>query len=270
MSLNKTRKIQGGGIPKIIHQIWIGDNTIPEEWIKTVRDFAYKYHYKYKLWTESTIDSLNWNLIKGMKTAYNTFKLKRSFAGCGDIIRLLALYEFGGIYIDADSVIIKPSRFNQFLRENKARVFFGWQHEHPAGNKFIYNDSMPEIRTAKKLIANGLIGSIKSHPFIKEALEGIPERIKNASESVKTHPMMAWYCAGPLYISRVYFSYKHKSPDIKIYPTKYFYPIKWNNITDPSLHKKIKIPGESMLFQYGYSTNRFWMYFNNCTAKHRS
>ena len=31
----------------------------------------------------------------------------------------------------------------------------------------------------------------------------------------------------------------------------------WGGITDPELHTQIAIPAESMLFQYGYSTNHF-------------
>lgn len=58
------------GIPKIIHQIWIGDN-MPEHrklYCSSVKKFAEHYNYKYILWTNKTITSKNFpktfNLIK--------------------------------------------------------------------------------------------------------------------------------------------------------------------------------------------------------------
>jgi hypothetical protein len=50
---------------------------------------------------------------------------------------------------------------------------------------------------------------------------------------------------------------KERFPDVHIYPMTLFYPVYWHGIKDPELHKKVQIPGESMLFQYGYSTNGF-------------
>jgi hypothetical protein len=42
---------------------------------------------------------------------------------------------------------------------------------------------------------------------------------------------------------------------ITVYPSKTFYPIKWHGITDIEMHTKIDIPEESVMFQYGYTTN---------------
>jgi ABC-type Fe3+ transport system substrate-binding protein len=67
----------------------------------------------------------------------------------------------------------------------------------------------------------------------------------------------AWKRVGPLYVSRVYAQNKDQHPDVHVYPMRYFYPRHWKGITDPELHTKVTIPGESMLFQYGYTTNKF-------------
>ena len=261
MNITRKRKsdIIGGGIPKIIHQIWVGENVMPKEWIDTVSKFAKAHGYKYMMWTESNINSLKWDSFKGLRSVYNKMNTKKSFAGCSDIIRLLALYEFGGVYIDADSVIMKSSKFARFLNNNKASVFFGWRNEIEKKIKeILMKDSSVEIRNTNRLVANGLIGAVKGHPFIEHLLNGIQASVK------KDETLHAWQTVGPLYVSREYFALKDKYPDIKVYPMKYFYPILWKNITDPKLHTKIKIPDVSMLFQYGYSTNNFQMYFNNC------
>ena len=261
MNITRKRKstITGGGIPKIIHQIWIGENVMPRDWIDTVSKFAKVHGYKYMLWSESNINSLKWNSFKGLRATYNKMNSQKSFAGCSDIIRLLALYEFGGIYIDADSVIMKSNKFARFLQNNKAAVFFGWRNEIEQKIKdILVKDSSAEIRNTNKLVANGLIGSVKDHPFIVHLLNGITANVK------RDETLRAWQTVGPLYVSREYFALKDKYPEIKVYPMRYFYPILWKNITDPKLHTKIKIPDMSMLFQYGYSTNHFEMYFNNC------
>jgi mannosyltransferase OCH1-like enzyme len=243
----KVRHLEKPVIPKVIHQIWVGENVMPHEWMDTVVKFAKEYGYEYKLWTEKNIDTLPWHSFKGLRKAYTTMKSKNAISGLGDIIRKLTLYEYGGICMDADTVIMKPKNFNTFLESNKANVFFAW--EETATHGF------------SRLVAAGLIGSIKAHPFIKILLDGIPLSVKRGIKQ------KAWITVGPLYITRKYTSYKNDFPDIKIYPMKYFYPIRWHGITDPKLHTKVKIPKESMLFQYGYSTNNFKMYFNNCTTR---
>jgi hypothetical protein len=92
--------------------------------------------------------------------------------------------------------------------------------------------------------------------FIETLLEGI---VSNAKREANEH---AWKRVGPLYVSRVYLTRKDEFPDVHIYPMKYFYPMHWRGIKDPALHEKVKIPAESMLFQYGYSTNSFQDHFN--------
>jgi len=243
----------GGNIEKKIHQIWLGTNAPPLEWMKTVKDFAKKYDYDYHLWTDSNVDSLDWASVPDLRREYGKFR--KEMAGRADIIRLLVLYKFGGIYIDADSVIMKPAKFAAFLKKNKASVFFGWENISRSDTKKL-GDFGPEIRGTKRLVANGIIGAKSNHPFLKKLLHGI---VSNAEREANEH---AWKRVGPLYVSRVYFTSKKDFPDVHVYPMKYFYPRHWRGIKDPNLHKKVKIPEESMLFQYGYSTNKFETYFN--------
>jgi hypothetical protein len=239
-------------IPKIVHQIWLGTNPRPDSWIATVKDFCKANGYRYMLWTELNMDQLGFNAIPGLSV---TYKRQKSMAGRADIIRLLALYKYGGIYIDADSVIMKPEKFHHFLEENNAAVFFGWEEvslkrAHKIGR-------VEGLGLVRRLVANGLIGARKQHAFILTLLERIVENVRsNAGED-------AWKQVGPLFVTQVYTELKDYFPDVHIYPMKYFYPMHWGGITDPELHTKIKIPAESMLFQYGYTTNHFEKIFAN-------
>lgn len=253
-------EVGGGKIPKIIHQIWLGTNAPPTEWIQTVKDFGHKYGYEYKLWTEQSVESLNWELVPGLRREYAKFK--KEMAGRADIIRLLALFQHGGLYIDADSVIMKPEKFADFMEKNKAGVFFGWENLKKAHTRKM-GDLGPGLRGAKRLVANGLIGAAKEHPFLKKLLGGL---ISNAEKEAGA---AAWRRVGPLYVTRTYMKSRKEFPDVHIYPMKLFYPRHWKGITDPELHKKVKIPDESMLFQYGYTTNHFDRHFNARRGKTR-
>jgi mannosyltransferase OCH1-like enzyme len=155
-----TRKNKNS-IPKIIHQIWIGENVMPNEWIDTVKDFAKKYGYTYKLWRNDNIKTLDWTAFAGIKNTYDKME-KKSLAGCSDIIRLLALYEYGGIYIDADCVLLHPEKFVQFLQENKEKTFFAWEK---LSQEHFKKFSKPTLENSdmykrKKIIANSIIGNI--------------------------------------------------------------------------------------------------------------
>jgi mannosyltransferase OCH1-like enzyme len=84
-------------IPKIIHQIWIGDPTkkpinYMNTWIKQHPS------WDYMMWSEKEIDKLN--LVNRDKYDYY-YKLKK-YHGCADIVRIEVLYKYGGIYVDAE------------------------------------------------------------------------------------------------------------------------------------------------------------------------
>ena len=242
----------GGGIQRIIHQVWLGSNPRPVEWMKTVRDFAAAHGYKYKLWDEAAAETLDWDSVPGLRRVYAGFA--KELAGKADVIRLMALYEQGGYYIDADSVIMKPAKFATFLKKNRHPVFFAWEDLKKNG-KTIKNAGPELAGEEHRLIANGTIGAAAGHPFLLSLLGGL------ADNAEREQGEQARRKAGPLYITRVYHKQKDAGmesvEDVHVYPMKLFYPVYWHGIKDPEMHKKVKIPGESMLFQYGYSTNGF-------------
>lgn len=82
-------------IPKIIHQIWIGDKKRPKEmelWKEMNPSF------EYRLWTEKEIDELGLE----NRRQYDEYYAKGEYAGCSNIARAQILRDFGGVYIDAD------------------------------------------------------------------------------------------------------------------------------------------------------------------------
>lgn len=94
-------------IPKIIHYCWLSGDEIPSNlkkcmtsWSKVLPD------YEFKLWDKEqfNIDSVDW-----VKEAFNAKK----YAFAADYIRLYAIYNYGGIYLDMDIEVIKS--FNPLL-----------------------------------------------------------------------------------------------------------------------------------------------------------
>lgn len=89
-------------IPKIIHYCWFGRGPMPELAQKCIASW-YKYlpEYEYRLWNEDTFD-LSANTY--VQEAYNA----RKYAFVTDYVRLWALYNYGGVYMDTDVEILKP------------------------------------------------------------------------------------------------------------------------------------------------------------------
>ncbi|MCQ2319880.1 MAG: glycosyl transferase [Bacteroidales bacterium] len=83
-------------IPKIIHYCWFGRSEMPELALKCIASWRkYMPDWEYKIWNE---DSFDVNSTPYTKEAYEA----RKFAFVSDYVRLIALYEYGGLYMDVD------------------------------------------------------------------------------------------------------------------------------------------------------------------------
>ncbi len=94
-------------IPKIIHLCWLSGDKYPE----SIKQCLNTWHEKlpdYEIWLWDTkrfdINSTLWT-----KQAFNSKK----YAFAADYIRLYALYNYGGIYLDSDVWVYKS--FNELL-----------------------------------------------------------------------------------------------------------------------------------------------------------
>jgi mannosyltransferase OCH1-like enzyme len=125
-------------IPKIIHYCWFGRKRKP----KLVRDCIKswkKYLPEYQIieWNETNTDLSH----PFVKCAYE----EQKWAFVSDYIRLKMLYEYGGIYLDTDMMLLKS--LNSFLNKG---CFFGAEET--------------------KLIGSAIIGAIKGNSFIDKCL----------------------------------------------------------------------------------------------------
>ena len=144
-------------IPKILHYVWLGRGEQSDTIKRCIE--SWKMHlpdYKVMLWDENTYD-LNKAPIF-VQTAYNA----RKWAFASDYVRLWALYNYGGVYLDTDTEVLKP--LDTFL-EN--RLFIGTQ-------VFSIDINKKEKKNVTNL-SMGVIGSEPQHPYIKECMSALEQ-----------------------------------------------------------------------------------------------
>lgn len=109
-------------IPKIIHYCWFGGNPMPELAEQCIASWKrYMPEWEYKEWTEATLSqALNQpnpnpslkgretNWLDYMPTYVKQAYEARKFAFVSDYVRLWALEQYGGLYMDVDFMVYRP------------------------------------------------------------------------------------------------------------------------------------------------------------------
>lgn len=186
-------------IPKIIHQIWLGDQSKrPSRLMQTWVDK--NPTWEYKLWTEFEVEQLNLRCKK-------QFDQDVHLAGKADILRYELLYNFGGFFIDADSECIRP--LEDFLCENI--TFAGYEHK-----------SGVDYMNGLGLIANGYLGSVPNNLLL-----GL--MIQHISTIPNVNIRMPWEVTGPKLLTE--FINRTRLP-FTIYPSHYFIPVHYTDIVN--------------------------------------
>ncbi|MFN4264740.1 MAG: glycosyltransferase family 32 protein [Aquabacterium sp.] len=176
-------------IPKILHIIWVGDESkrpdnCIETWVKHNPDWTVQ------VWGNEDLQTTEWVNARHMREM-----AKRELNGVADLMKWEILYYQGGFVVDADSICQRP--LEDWLLEGEA--FACWENE----------------IDRPKLIAAGYVASVPENPFFGQIIQDI-----NAEESV-THDM-AWKTVGPLRLTTAY--YKYRYANLTIWPSHLFIP----------------------------------------------
>lgn len=128
-------------IPKIIHYCWLSQDPYPESIQKCIDSWKnYLPDYELMLWN---FDRFPRGKSSWVDQAFDN----RKYAFAADFLRLYALYNYGGIYLDSDVEVLR--NFDDLLQ----LPYFMGQENSPYG------------------IEAAVIGSEKNMPWIKDCLD---------------------------------------------------------------------------------------------------
>lgn len=128
-------------IPKIIHYMWLGDKTIPDNLQYCLNSWKrYCPDYEIVRWDENNYDV---GKHPYMKQAYKN----RMYGFIPDYARLDILYHYGGIYMDTDVEIIKPL------------------------DELLYQQAFCGVEKWQVINFGGLSGAVKGHRALEALLE---------------------------------------------------------------------------------------------------
>jgi mannosyltransferase OCH1-like enzyme len=131
-------------IPKKIHFVWVG-GPLPAAQVRYIQTWKDQNpDYELVHWSESNIDFS----VSAIRTAH---KQKR-WSKVADIVRLMAVHEQGGIYLDTDFELRKP--LDPLLRHNS---FWAFQCTHHPTD----------------WVSNGVFGAEPGNWLVKEALDEV-------------------------------------------------------------------------------------------------
>ena len=95
-------------IPRILHSVWMGGGPKSDVVKKSMQSWkTYCSDYQVMEWSEDNVDLEN--TCEYVKQAYE----KKKWAFVSDYVRLKALYEYGGIYMDTDMEVLR--NIDEFL-----------------------------------------------------------------------------------------------------------------------------------------------------------
>ena len=194
-------------IPKIIHYCWFGGKDLPNLASRCIDSWKrFLPEYEIKCWSEDNFDIEN--SVSYLQEAYTSKK----FAFVSDYVRLYALYNEGGIYMDTDVEVIND--FTKLLGEN---TVLGYEDDKNLTTAFI---AVPP----KAIWVKELLDLYEKRSFIKE--DGLLDLTTNVifiSNYLKEKGLI---------LNGKYL----KKDDIEIYPSEYFSPRSWDkgkyHITD--------------------------------------
>jgi|SRR3989304_6100302 len=210
-------------IPKRFIRVWIGPDEIPELFEKWWNEFKQIHEG----WDFVTIRSpKDLDISEELKPVILDVIENGNCAALSDVLRLLAVYQIGGVYIDTDNMPLKS--FEPLVKENQP---------------FLGKRSQVSFESA-------VIGSPKGHEAIKAVLDALPKYYwenEGKAASVRT---------GPAFISKFLFGRK----DVTHCPIRFFYP--YNGFMAPKRDEKMKLFDSknnfpSMMFS-AHLSNHIW------------
>lgn len=180
-------------IPKIIHYCWFGKGEMPKLMKRCLRSWK-KFCPDWKIicWDE---DSFDVNSTLWTKQAYEAKK----YAFVSDYVRLKALHEMGGVYVDTDLQLIKP--LDDYLKHD---AFVGFEN--------------------KISVATCIIGAVAGHPVIRTWLDYYKDRSYIVDGKGNTEPNVIFITKDMVSRGLVIDNTRQSVDGVEVYPQTWFCP----------------------------------------------
>ncbi len=205
-------------IPHVIHLCWFGRGDYPalaqrciDSWKKNLQD------YKIMLWNEDSFDVYS---NEYTRAAYQ----QKKWAFVSDYVRLVALEQYGGIYMDTDLEVLRD--FSTLLERG------GYISSKVEGG----------------LITAGFIATRAHHPYVqtlKKRYEGNACKKPNGEVEFLMNPLIFTKVAMEMYGYKIADEYQ-SFQEFTIYPLEYFMPYRKTILgKDPEKHSNYLLTNHS-------------------------
>ena len=191
-------------IPRIIIQTW-KDDTIPERYLPLI-DSLKKHNpgYNYLFFTDQTIEKF---LNENYPHYYDTYlKLPIKIQKI-DFFRYIAVYHYGGFYMDLDVNGLKP--FDTLL--NKKCIF---PIDEIITKTRCSNERFKPFcdRNTFFLLGQYSFAAVPRHPFIKKLIDAIHMNVNDYIKKVNLHSLdYVYQTTGPDFVTDLYIAYPNKN-----------------------------------------------------------
>ena len=146
-------------IPKILHQIWLSDNKIPDKYKQCMEGARRVYKdLNYILWTDKEANELIQTKYPEHWNNYN--KLPRYMMKI-EFLHYIILHAYGGLYLDCDVWCEKPGCITFDFFEHKTVIY-----NLPKNNSF----------------SNCLMASEPGNNYMRKLMDSLPDTIKLIEE----------------------------------------------------------------------------------------
>lgn len=227
-------------IPKIIHYCWYGNEDNQSDLIKRCIDSWKRYMPDWKIikWDESNSD------LKNSEFAISMLKQKK-YAFVSDYVRLKALEEFGGVYLDTDVEVYKG--FDELLN---AEAFWGFMWDCMVSTAVIgANQFNNNIKKLVKMYEDGTISNpVVNNEIITDFLVTTYPNMKfnNTKQELENN----------IYIyPKEYFEFPTKKKNLAY--SRHWYNQSWKKEKSTPKVKRIirKIVGDPIYFKLNHDIN---------------
>jgi hypothetical protein len=184
-------------LPKVIHYCWFGESDMPENYKRLIAEWeAVHPDWVIKRWDESNAPMSLPYIKKAIEN--------NNWANVSNYVRLYALKQEGGIYMDTDMKVLQP--LDRLLSH---QCFLGFESG---------NNGSPDF-----WVNNAIMGAVANHPFVVACDDYLLQNFDGTEQANLSSPHLATTVLKTQFGLKEYG--RQLLDDIMLYEKEVFYPI---------------------------------------------